>query len=109
MILGEPIVQARREEKAKTQPAQKATVDAARKLSAEIWKMLTFEVPYSEEDADLTDRKEKRMRKVAEDLAPAISSEQLEALADRLSGKADVLQVLKQEAGGKDQEVDDAG
>ncbi|MGH9918615.1 MAG: IS110 family transposase, partial [Nitrososphaerales archaeon] len=53
-------------EKPKSQPAQKATVSAARKLSAEIWKMLTFEVEYREEDAGLSDRKEKAMRKVAE-------------------------------------------
>ena len=95
--------------KLKSQPAQKATVDAARKLSAEIWKILTFEVPYSEEDADLTERKGKRMNKLAEELAPAISSEELEALADRLSGKADSLGRLQQEPGEVDMEVDDAG
>ncbi|EQD77244.1 transposase IS116/IS110/IS902 family protein, partial [mine drainage metagenome] len=80
--------------KAESQPAQKATVDAARKLSGEIWKILTFEVPYREEDADLTERKEKRMNEVAEELAPAISSEDLAALAGRLSGKTDVLDRL---------------
>ena len=75
-------------EKAKVQPAQKATVGAARKLSGEIWKILTFEVPHREEDADLTGRKEKRMNKLAEELAPAISSEGLAALADRLGRKS---------------------
>ena len=95
--------------KAEYQPAQKATVDAARKLSGEVWKILTFEVPYREEDADLTERKEKGMRKVAEELAPAISSEALAALADRLSGKADVLQRLQEETGDADKEEADAG
>ena len=96
-------------EKAKTQPARKATVDAARKLSAEVWKILTFEVPYQEQDASLTERKEKRMNNVAEELAPAISSEQMETLADRLGKKADVLERLEAEAGEDDQEASDAG
>lgn len=95
--------------KAESQPAQKATVDAARKLSGEIWKILTFEVPYREEDADFTERKEKRMNEVAEELAPAISSEGLAALAGRLSGKTDVLDRLQAEAGDQDKEEGDVG
>ncbi len=95
--------------KAKSQPAQKATVDAARKLSAEIWKMLTFEIPYAEEDAALTERKEKRMNKIAEELAPGISPEEMEALAERLSGKAEVLERLEAEAGEDVKEDHDAG
>ncbi len=95
--------------KAETQPAQKATVSAARKLSGEVWKILTFETPYREEDADLTERKEKRMNKEAEELAPAISSEDLTALADRLSGKSEVLARLQEEAGDDGREVADAG
>jgi transposase len=85
--------------KAKGQPAQKATVAAARKLSAEIWKMLTFEEPYREEDADLTERKEQRMQKKAAEPATEYTVEELEKLADRVSGKAEVLQRLAQEIG----------
>ncbi|MGI0155867.1 MAG: IS110 family transposase, partial [Thermoplasmata archaeon] len=80
-------------EKAKSQPAQKATVSAARKLSAEIWKMLTFEVEYREEDAGLSDRKEKAMRKVAEQSVVVTTPEDLDRLADRLTVKTDVLRI----------------
>ncbi len=95
--------------KAKTRPRQQAQVAAARKLSAEVWKILTFEVPYREEDADLTQRKEERMLKIAEGSAPMTSPEELEQLADRLSGKANVLERLQDEAGDEDSEVEDAG
>ena len=95
--------------KAETQPAQKATVSAARKLSGEVWKILTFETPYREEDADLTERKEKSMKEIAEELAPAISSEDLATLADRLSGKSEVLARLQEEADDDGNEVADAG
>ena len=53
--------------------------------------------------------KEKRMNKEAEELAPAISSEDLAALADRLSGEAEVLARLQEEAGDDGKEVADAG
>jgi transposase len=96
-------------EKVKSRPEQKAQVAAARKLSGEIWKILTFEVPYREEDADLTARKEKRMTKMAEEPTPVVSSERMQELADLLSGKAEVLQRLQEEAGDEAEEVSDAG
>lgn len=86
-------------EKARSIPVQKAQVAAARKLSAEVWKILTFGVPYREEDANLTERKEQRMRKIAEKPAAEVSAEALDSLADRLSGKADLLDRLQEEAG----------
>lgn len=95
--------------KAETKPVPKATVAAANKLAGEVWKILTFERPYEEEDADLTERKEKRMQTIAEESAPAVSSEDLAALADRVSGKAEVLHRLQEEAGEDDAEVADAG
>ncbi|MGI0130038.1 MAG: IS110 family transposase [Thermoplasmata archaeon] len=95
--------------KVRTLPAQKVQVAAARKLSAEVWKILTFGVPYREEDADLTERKEQRMRRIAETSAPEITTEQLEQLADRLSGKAELLDRLQEEAGGDGVEVQNAG
>ena len=97
------------QKKAQSRPAQKALVAAARKLSGEVWKILTFEVPYKEEDADLTQRKEKKMQKQAEETAPEVTMRQLETLADRLSGKAEVLQRLQAEVGHDDGEVKDAG
>ncbi len=96
-------------EKVKSRPAQKALVAAARKLSGEVWKILSFEVPYSEQDAGLTERKEKRMRKTAEEPVPEISLERLEALAGRVGGKAEVLQQLQTEAGDADEEGNHAG
>jgi transposase len=97
------------QKKAERKPVQKATVAAANKLVGEVWKMLAFERPYQEEDKDLTERKERRMNKIAEELAPAVSSEDLVALADRVSGKADVLHRLQEEAGEDNMEVADAG
>jgi hypothetical protein len=85
--------------KARSIPVQTAQVAAARKLSAEVWKILTFGVPYREEDADLTERKTQRMRKTAEEPILEVSAEALDSLADRLSGKADVLDRLQEEAG----------
>lgn len=94
--------------KVKSLPVQKAQVAAARKLSAEVWKILTFEIPYHEEDAELTARKERGMRKIAQSPAPEVSEEQLSGLADRVSGKAEVLARLQEEAGSDDTEVGDA-
>ena len=95
--------------KAEVKPAPKATVAAANKLAGEVWKILSFERPYAEEDEDLTGRKEKRMQTVAEEPAPAVSCEDLVALADRVSGKADVLHRLQEEAGEDEMEVANAG
>lgn len=86
-------------EKAKTRPPMLAQVAAARKLSCEIWKILTYQVPYRDEDAGLTGKKERRMQKIAEEPTPEVSVETLDSLADRLSGKADVLGHLEEEAG----------
>jgi transposase len=96
-------------EKAKSRPAQKAQVAAARKLSAEVWKILTFEVPYREEDADLTARKTKAMERVASEPTTEVSEEQMQALADRVSGKSAILGRLEEEAGDRGKEVVDAG
>jgi hypothetical protein len=49
------------------------------------------------------------MQTIAEESAPAVSSEDLAALADRVSGKAEVLHRLQEEAGEDDTEVADAG
>ena len=92
-----------------SQPPQKATVSAARKLSGEIWKILTFEVPYREEDADLTERKKKRMEKVLKEVHPKITPEELTKLVDRLSGKTQVLQRLQEETGEAENGGSDAG
>jgi hypothetical protein len=69
---------------------------------------LTFEVPYREEDVDLTRRKSHRMRRTA---APKskVSMEQMEALAGQLSGKSEVLERLQEEAGERSAEGNVAG
>ncbi|HTT45929.1 MAG TPA: transposase, partial [Thermoplasmata archaeon] len=96
-------------EKAKSHPAQKAQVAAARKLSAEVWKILTFEVPYREQDADLTERKTTMMQRVASETIAEVSEDQMEELADRVCGKSAILGRLEEEAGEREQEVPDAG
>ena len=95
-------------EKVKTRPPMLAEVAAARKLSGEVWKILTYQVPYREEDADLSEQKAHTMRRLAEEPAPEVSSETLDSLANRLSGKTEVLDRLEEEAGSTqlDQEVD---
>jgi transposase len=93
--------------KAISRPRQTALVAAARKLSAEVWKMLTFGVPYREEDADLTARKAKIMQNVAEHITPEVTEERMKGLADRLSVKAEALSRLEQEAGDRQLEIDD--
>jgi transposase len=94
--------------KVANRPSQQATVAAARKLSGEIWKMLTFGVPYHEEDAALTGRKSRTMRKVAEESIPEITPEALDALAERVIGKAETLNHLAEEAGDDQLEVHNA-
>ena len=96
-------------EKMRTRPPMLAQVAAARKLSGEIWKILTYHVAYREQDANLSERKEQRMRKIAEEPVAEVSAEALDSLADRLSGKTDVLDRLQEEAGDTDQEVGDDG
>ena len=96
-------------EKMRTRPPMLAQVAAARKLSGEIWKILTYHVAYREQDANLSERKEQRMRKIAEEPVAEVSAEALDSLADRLSGKTDVLDHLQQEAGDTDQEFGDDG
>ena len=49
------------------------------------------------------------MRRMAEEPTPVVSPVALEALAERLSGKADVLQRLQGEAGEAAEEVSDVG
>jgi hypothetical protein len=83
--------------KAKSRPPQTAEVAAARKLSAEVWKILTFEVVYHEEDSGLTERKTARMLKKAEQVPDPTTEEELVALASRLGGKSEVLDRLQQE------------
>jgi transposase len=83
--------------KAKNRPPQLAQVAAARKLSAEVWKILTFEVVYREEDSGLTERKTVRMRAKAKQAPDPTTPEDLEELASRLSGKAQLLERLQQE------------
>ena len=94
-------------EKVKSRPPMLAQVAAARKLSGEVWRILTYQVPYREEDTDLTGRKELRMRKIADEPTPEVSTQALDSLADRLSTKNDVLDRLQEEAGETDQEVND--
>jgi transposase len=96
-------------EKVKTRPPMLAQVAAARKLSGEVWKILTYQVPYREEDATLTERKEQRMRSIADAPTPEVTPEALGSLAERLSGKSDVLDRLQEEAGDSEQEVSDDG
>jgi transposase len=93
-------------EKAVSRSRQTALVAAARKLSAEVWKMMTFGVPYREEDADLTVRKTKIMEHVAREDAPEVTEEQMNGLADRLGAKSDVLTRLELEAGDRQSETD---
>ncbi len=83
------------EKKAKSRPRQKALVAAARKLSGEIWKMLTFNEPYRDEKATLTERKNKEMTRQARQDIPEVTVAQLVEMADRLSGKAEVLKRLE--------------
>lgn len=96
-------------EKANSRPAQLALVAATRKLSGEIWKILTFGVPYREEDASLTGVKERRMLQLSEEPVPTVTPEDLEKLANRLSGSEVVLDRLQEETDELDTEVDDAG
>jgi transposase len=86
-------------EKARTRPPMLAQVAAARKLSGEVWRILTFGVPYREQDAGLSDRKDRRMRKIAAAPIPIVSAESLDSLADRLVGKTEVLDRLEEETG----------
>ena len=97
------------EKKAKSMPRQKALVAAARKLSGEIWKMLTFDEPYREEKADLTMRKNTEMARQAKKPTPEVTVEHLNDMADRLSGKAEVLKRLEEETGVVSAEGSDAG
>jgi transposase len=83
--------------KAKSRPPQTAQVAAARKLSAEVWKILTFEVVYREEDFGLTERKTARMLKKAEQVPDPTTEEELVELASRLGGKSQILDRLQQE------------
>ncbi|MCI4327606.1 MAG: hypothetical protein L3K16_08270 [Thermoplasmata archaeon] len=76
-----------------------AQIAAARKLSGEVWMILTYQVPYRDEDATLTEKKERRMQKIAEEPTPEVSVATLDSLADCLIHKADVLDHLEQEAG----------
>lgn len=96
-------------EKTKSRPAQLALVAAARKLTGEIWRILTYEVPYREQDASLTGVKERKMLRLSEEPAPTVTVQDLDALADRLTGKEQVLDRLQEEAGEADEEGDDVG
>ncbi len=96
-------------QKAKSRPAQLALVAATRKLSGEIWRILTFEVPYREEDASLSKVKGRQMMRLSEEPIRTVSSEDLEILVDRLTGKEQVLDRLQEEAGDAAEEGEDAG
>ena len=85
------------EKKEKQIGAAKAQVAAARKLSAVIWHMLTYDHPYAEQDEELTDRKSLNVERVARRPAMAMSAEDVEREADQLADKADVLARMAEE------------
>jgi transposase len=85
--------------KAKQIGAAKAQVAAARKLACAIWKMLTDEVSYADEDEELTARKGEAMKRDAKELMRVLSEEELQAMGEIVAGKAEVFDRLSQEAG----------
>ncbi len=86
------------EKKAKQIGAAKAQVAAARKLSAVIWHMLTFQHPYTEQDGELSDRKAQNVERVARRPSMAMSAAEVEFEAEQLLAKADVLVRMGEEA-----------
>jgi transposase len=85
--------------KAKQIGEGKAKVAAARKLAAIIWRMLTDNIPYVEEDPELTSRKVVRMERTAKSGTSATTDDELVSLALDLGAK-EVL--LKRMAPGDD-------
>ncbi|EQD75142.1 transposase, ISlin1, partial [mine drainage metagenome] len=78
------------DKKAKQIGAAKAQVAAARKLSAVIWHMLTYQHPYTEQDEGLSGRKAQNLGRVAQRPSMAMSASELEQEAEQLLTKADV-------------------
>ncbi|MCI4323936.1 MAG: IS110 family transposase [Thermoplasmata archaeon] len=86
------------EKKAKQIGAAKAQIAAARKLSAVIWHMLTYQHPYAEQDEVLTVRKAGNVERVARRPSMTMSAAAVEQEAEQLLTKADVLARMGQEA-----------
>lgn len=79
----------------------KAKVAAARKLAAIIWRMLTDNTPYVDEDRDLTNRKVVRMERIAKSKTKIGTEEELINLASELGAKEEL---IKRMAPGDDPE-----
>lgn len=75
----------------------KARVAAARKLARVVWKILSTEEPYVEEQERLTKRKRARMEREARKAPPSVTEEELQGLARALSGLEGALARLPQE------------
>jgi uncharacterized damage-inducible protein DinB len=86
------------EKKAKQIGAAKAQGAAARKLSAVIWHMLTFQHLYVEQDEDRSGRKAENAERIARRPSMAMSAAEVEQEAEQLLTKADVLARIGQEA-----------
>ena len=81
---------------AKHKPGQQAVVGAARKLSAIVYKVLTSQEPYQEQDPKLVARKALRLNQKAKGPERKVSEEDLRAVAQALRGKQEVLQRLSE-------------
>jgi len=77
--------------KAKQIGEGKAKVAAARKLAAIIWRMLTDNTPYVEEDPELTGRKVVRMERIAKSEIKTTTDDELINLASELGSKEALL------------------
>jgi transposase len=86
------------QKKAKQIGAPKAQVAAARKLSAVIWHMLTYRHTYVEQDEELSERKTSNAERVAKRPSLTMSADEVEAEAEHLVAKIDVIARMGEEA-----------
>lgn len=82
----------RKKEKQIGQP--KAQIAAARKLAGIVWRILLDQRPYVDEDPRLTKNKAARLEATAGRETKSITQDQLQALAERLGSKEEVLRRL---------------
>lgn len=76
----------------------KARVAAGRKLARVVWKVLTTEQAYVEQQARLTERKLSRMSREARKSRPPVTTTELEAIAeDLVSKEGTVIRLMEEE------------
>ncbi len=83
--------------KAKTIGSAKAQVAAARKLAGTIWYMLSHNEPHRDADPELSDRTVTRMERTATSAAALPTARDLEAVGEKLTGRAGALERLARE------------